>query len=314
MARSALIKNVSDADLKLLRIFKVVVESGGLAAAETELNIGRSTISKYIADLEIRLDLKLCNRGPAGFSLTEDGAKVLSSAEGLLRSVSEFRAEVNEIKKRLVGTIHIALFDQSASNPESRLAKSISTFNQLAPEVEINLSIEPPNVIVSMVIGGQVDVGIIAEHRMSPSLNYAPLYGENMYLFCGQDNPLFYVPQEELTLDAVRRASYAGISVNSPNLHVGQKLKFRRSAKVQSEEALSILILSGRYVGFLPDHLTFNFVTKGLMRPLLPEIINYRVEFSAATRRTPEPNRITNLFVQTLESEHRPSHTSALWG
>lgn len=307
MGRTSLVTNVGDADLKLLRIFKAVAESGGLSAAEAELNIGLSTISKHVADLEFRLDLKLCNRGPAGFSLTEDGENVLKAAERLLKSVSEFRAEVNEIKEEMVGTIRISLFDQSASNPESHLARSIAAFNKLAPEVEINLSIEPPNVIESMVIGGQLDVGIIAEHRVSPSLKYTPLYGENMYLFCGRDNPLFNRPQEELTLAEVRRANYAGINVNSPNLHVGQKLNFRRSAKVQSEEALTILILSGSYLGFLPDHLTYTFVRKGLVRPILPEAINYRVEFSAVTRRTPEPNRITNLFVQTLAREHGTS-------
>lgn len=305
MGRTSLVTNVGDADLKLLRIFRAVVDSGGLSAAESELNIGVSTISKHIADLEFRLDLKLCNRGPAGFSLTEDGQRVLNAAESLLESVSDFRAEVNEIKKEMVGTIRVALFDQSASNPESQLARAISTFNQLAPEVEINLSIEPPTVIETMVIGGQIDVGIIAEHRVSPSLKYAPLYGENMYLFCGKDNPLFTRPQDEITLDELRRASYAGISVNSPNLHVGQKLNFRRSAKVQSEEALTILILSGRYLGFLPDHLTYAFVRKSMVRPLLPETVNYRVEFSAVTRRSPAPNRITNLFLETLENEHK---------
>ncbi len=304
MARKSLVTNIGDADLKLLRIFKAVVESGGLSAAETELNIGRSTISKHLADLEFRFDLKLCNRGPAGFSLTEDGEKVLRAAENLLESVSGFRAEVNEIKKKLVGTIRVSLFDQSASNPESHLAKSINAFNQLAPDVEIDLSVEPPNVIETMVIGGQTDVGIIAEHRVSPSLTYTPLYGENMYLYCGQENPLFERPQEKLSFEEVRKASYAGISVNSPNLHIGQELKFRRSAKVQSEEALSILILSGRYLGFLPDHLTKDFEQRGIMKPLLPETINYRVEFSAVTRRTPKPNRITDLFVQTLVQEH----------
>ena len=35
---------VQDVDLRLLRIFVAIVESGGLSAAESRLNIGRSTI------------------------------------------------------------------------------------------------------------------------------------------------------------------------------------------------------------------------------------------------------------------------------
>ena len=125
-----------------------------------------------------------------------------------------------------------------------------------------------------------------------------------MYLFCGQGHPFFDRDQAVLTLDEIRTSRYAGISVNSPNLHVGQSLKLRRAAKVQSEHALSILILSGRYLGFLPDHLTKSFVEQGQMKMILPERLNYRATFSAVNRRSPEPNRITQAFLQTLVNEH----------
>ncbi len=304
MAKQSRVINIGDADLKLLRIFKSVVQSGGLSAAENELNVGRSTISKNLADLEFRLDLKLCNRGPSGFSLTEDGEKVLRAADRLLDSVLDFRAEVNEIKRNLVGTIRVSLFDQCASNPESQLARAINKFNQLAPKVDIELSIEPPNVIEAMVIGGRLDVGIVAEHRVAPSLNYSPLYGENMCLYCGKDHQFFDQKPGTIDIEDVRKTNYAGISVTSPNMHIGQTLKLRRTANVQSEHALSILILSGRYVGFLPDHLAHDHVRGGLMKAILPEKLNYRAKFSAITRRTPEPDRITTLFLKMLENEH----------
>lgn len=305
MARKTTVTQVSDADLKLLRIFKSVVESGGLAAAETELNIGRSTISKHLADLEFRLDLKLCNRGPAGFSLTEDGDKVLAAAEHLLVSVADFRAEVNEIKQQMVGTIRVSLFDQCATNPESHLGRAIRAFKEQAPAVEIELSQEPPNIIETMVIGGHLDVGIIALHRPSDSLNYAPIYGENMYLYCGRGHPFFGEGQSRITVERVRRVDYAGISVNSPNLQIGQQLRLRRSAKVQSEQALATLIMSGCYIGFLPDHLAGEFVRQRLMQPVAPELIHYRTKFAAVTRKRPAPNRITKLFLDTLVAQHR---------
>ena len=305
MTATSLVTRIGDADLKLLRIFKSVVESGGLSAAETELNIGRSTISKQLADLEFRLGLTLCNRGPAGFSLTKEGERVLLAADRLLASVSNFRIEVNEIKQNLVGTIRVALFDQCTSNPESHVDRAIRLFNHAAPDVEIELSVEPPTVIETKLIGGEFDLGIVGQHRPSQSLNYAPLYGENMYLYCGKGHEFFERDQKTLGLEEVRNANYAGISVNSPNLYVGQKLGLKRSAKVQSEQALSILVLSGRYLGFLPDHLTNGFVQNGEMKAILPDRINYRATFSAATRRSPNPHRTTKLFLETLLEEHR---------
>ncbi|KIC17251.1 MULTISPECIES: LysR family transcriptional regulator [unclassified Leisingera] len=312
MARKTHLKHVADADLKLLRVFKAVAESGGLAAAESELNIGKSTISKYIADLELRLDLKLCNRGPAGFSLTDDGAKVLRSAEGLLISVADFRAEVNEIKQQLAGTIRIALFDQCASNPEAFVPGGIRAFNKAAPAVEIDLSLEPPNVIETKVISGQLDIGILALHRPSPSLDYMPLYGENMFLYCGKGHPFMDRDLSALSLSDVQAMNYAGIRVNSPNLHVGQTLGFRRAAKVQNEQALAILIMSGSYLGFLPDHMAEGYIRKGLMKAVLPEEIRYRSQFAAVTRRRPAVNRITKLFLDTLTAAHSLPAADAL--
>ncbi|WP_237212570.1 LysR family transcriptional regulator [Ruegeria lacuscaerulensis] len=307
MQREILATRIGDTDIRLLRIFKTVVESGGLSAAEIELNIGKSTISKHLSDLELRLELKLCNRGPSGFSLTEDGEKVLRAAEDLLISVSQFRTEVNEIKERMAGTIRVALFDQCTSNPEARLASAIHKFNEAAPAVQIELSLEPPNVIETMVISGHLDIGIIALHRPSASLHYAPIYGENMFLYCGQEHPLFGLSNTEMNSTDLRKFNYAGLSVNSPNLIVGQQLGFRRAAKVQNEQALAILILSGRYLGFLPDHLAQEFVDGGLMKKVKPEETQYRTRFAAVTRKQPAPTRVAKLFLSVLLKEHGAS-------
>ena len=47
MARKALLGNVTDSDLRLLRVFRAVVACGGFAAAELELNINRSAFYKW---------------------------------------------------------------------------------------------------------------------------------------------------------------------------------------------------------------------------------------------------------------------------
>ena len=75
MAQVSLIElgQVGDYEIRLLKVFKTVVECGGFSAAETVLNISRSTISVHMANLEQRLKLKLCNRGRAGSALTMRG-------------------------------------------------------------------------------------------------------------------------------------------------------------------------------------------------------------------------------------------------
>ena len=78
--RSDPLAQVSDFDIRLLRLFRSVVECGGFSAAESVLGIGRSAISQQMSDLEQRLGLRLCQRGRAGFALTEEGREVYQSS------------------------------------------------------------------------------------------------------------------------------------------------------------------------------------------------------------------------------------------
>ena len=104
---------VSDFDIRLLRIFRSVVECGGFSAAESVLGIGRSAISQQMSDLEQRLGLRLCQRGRAGFSLTEEGREVYHSALQLLSALESFRTEVNGLHLHLRGELTIGLTDRA---------------------------------------------------------------------------------------------------------------------------------------------------------------------------------------------------------
>ena len=54
---------IQDIDLRLLRLFITVVQTGGFTAAANQRNVGRPTISTQMADLETRLGMRLCERG-----------------------------------------------------------------------------------------------------------------------------------------------------------------------------------------------------------------------------------------------------------
>ena len=91
MAQKAFLGRISDVDIRLLRVFRAVVACGGLSAAELELNIGRSTISRHVSELELRLGVKLCERGPAGFALTSEGEQILDASTRLIAAIDGFR-------------------------------------------------------------------------------------------------------------------------------------------------------------------------------------------------------------------------------
>src|SRR5689334_13147211 len=108
----ALLGQIGDVDLRLLRIFRAVADCGGMAAAELELDIAMSTISRHVKDLEQRLGLVLCRRGRSGFALTPEGEKLYAAAEQLLSATDDFRGRLHDIHQRMGGELHVAVFEK----------------------------------------------------------------------------------------------------------------------------------------------------------------------------------------------------------
>ena len=311
MVKKALLGQVSDTELRLLKVFRAVVDCGGLAAAELELNIGRSTISRHLQDLEQRLGLVLCRRGRAGFALTPEGQRVHVAAERLLGSLDAFRLEVRDLHAELVGTLALGLFDKTAGNPQSRIPAAIRAFRQAAPQVTLDIEVASSQDIEAAVIDGRLHVGVVPDHRRSDSLEYTDLFGENMVLNCGRGHPLFGAAPASLRPQDIQGHALAGLGFHSPNMEATHRFGLRREATVNDQEAVLTLVLSGCYVGFLPDHYAASFEHAGQIRRIDQPATRYDVRFVALARRSPEPSRIARAFLDALARAHAPHQDSS---
>ncbi len=298
-------------DLRLLRVFKAVADCGGMAAAELELNIAVSTISRHVKDLETRLGLVLCRRGRGGFVLTPEGAQVYAATERLLGAASAFRGQLNDIRNRMVGDLEVAVFEKTASNPQAHIARAVGAFRTFAPKVVLHLHVGPIAMIERGVMDGRFDLGVVPEHRRSDSLTYDPLFGETMLLYAGRGHPWFAGPDAGRDWQALRRQHLAGLGYHSPNLDVAHAHRLERAASASDQEAVATLVLSGAYVGFLPDHYAEPFVRAKRMRAVSPGVLEYSCRFSCIHRRSPGPQRLAQAFRDALVDAHGDLHDIA---
>jgi DNA-binding transcriptional LysR family regulator len=300
----AVLGQLSDMDLRLLKVFKSVVDCGGMAAAELELNIGTSTVSRHVKDLETRLGLVLCRRGRAGFALTAEGQRVYDETLRLLASVDAFRGGIDDIHNRMGGQLEVALFDKTATNPKARIGEAIARFTEIAPEVNLAVHVGSINAIEQGVLEGNFQIGIIPAHRSSKSLVYADLFDETMLLYCGKGHPLFDSSHAKLTWSKLGEHHFAGLGYHSPNMELSHRARLSRKATGFDQEAIATLILSGRFLGFLPNHYAQVFEQRGLMKAVLPARFNYACRFVSLLRRSPKPSRAVLAFQACLEKAH----------
>ncbi|GGK59020.1 LysR family transcriptional regulator [Amphritea balenae] len=298
--KAALSGQLADMDLRLLRVFKTVVEAGGFTAAEIQLNLANSTISNYISDLEKRLDMRLCERGRAGFSVTDQGQVVYNATLELLSAMDQFRNTINRSHNRILGDLHLGFAEHMLGAHNSCIVQALDRFSELAPDVNIRISTLSSDEVITALLNQQVDIGITVISQQYPELASLKLFDEEMLLYCAKGHPLFNkqtpISTQELGLHRF---------VESPRLMPGREIhpdmrQWNKQAKAHHQEARATLILSGHYLGFLPRHLVNSWGLEQALQPLLTNEYGYTNTFTAFWRKTQRNQLIINLFSQCL--------------
>ncbi len=296
--------SLSDIDLRQLRVFRSVVECHGFAAAQHTLGLSRSTISAQMSALETRLGMTLCRRGRSGFSLTEQGRKIYDETVKFFAALENFRTEIGTLRGRLVGEIAVGIVDALVENEHCRLGEAIAEFGAQVPDVHLTLLVISPNQIENALLTRQISVALMPNLPMDPLVHLQRLFDEEQYLYCGARHPLFAAKEKDLTLDRIAGLAYArrGYAVATPYHSIFSQPP---SATAFDMEGLAHLILSGRYISFLPKHYVAPWVERNEMRVLRPGAYSYKVGICAAHMPENLLTRVGRIFRDCLVDKHR---------
>ncbi len=294
-------------DLRLLRVFAAVVEAHGFTGAQTALNIGASTISNQISTLETRLGVKLCQRGRAGFRLTEDGETIFAETQKLFGAIDGFNLRASSLRGLMQGSLAIGLLDNTISDPNAVLSDVLGHFARVMRDVQVSIEIRPPNELLRELNEGRIHVAVGSFPKILLGLTYVPLYEENHGFYCGVGHPLFAMPGQEITMDLIQRQRLISRGYWGAR-DIRHFQTARASATVNSMEAAARLILSGEYLGYLPDHYALPMLERGHIKPLLPQHLTYTAPFELAYGKSTRESKPAQVFVDlVLEAFKAPA-------
>lgn len=291
---------VSEYDLRLLRIFKVVVECGGFSKAEPVLNITRSTISVHMSNLESRMKFKLAKRGRGGFALTEQGKAVYEATLNLFGSLDEFAYLVASLDEDVSGELVILCSDNVATAPQLKLPEVIARINQLAPKLQIAINNETTPEIEKALLDARAHIGIMPEFRNIDGLEYLPTFKESYFLCCGSKHQLFQIDDVEISDEQLQSSMtvHPGVDINMTGIE--QLQKFNLTARAYQFDTRLPLVLSGNYLGFFPMSYAQSYIDQGLLRTLQPDKRHYEVEHVITTKYLQIMDVKVELFMQVM--------------
>lgn len=280
---------LSKADLHLLHVFSTVVEARGYSAAQAELNVAPSTISRQISDLEIRLGMTLCQRGRSGFRLTEEGTLVYRATQRLFAEVRAFGEAIEASRGKLTGNLAIAVIDNWVFNENSPFAKALKAFVFQAPDVFIDLFAQAPDDIEMSVLDGRVHIGVGVFHKHKPGLTYTSLGFERMGLYCAAGHPLFESQERESIDELVKKSAYAKRAYLRERDVAPVSRQMEIKAHAHQIEGIAHLILTGKFVGYLPEHFADVWVHAGRMRAIGDGQFDQKTEVKLVKKNDAQP-------------------------
>jgi len=145
-------------DLAELRIFRAVVNEGGVTRAAERLHRVQSNVTTRIRQLEEKLGTELFTREGKRLRLTPSGQVLLGFTDRLLALADEAGAAVLDPHPR--GTFRLGAMESTAA---VRLPEPLSRFHQLYPDVALELRIGNPEVLSRAILAGELDAALVAE-------------------------------------------------------------------------------------------------------------------------------------------------------
>ncbi len=258
---------MADFDWNDLRSFLGVARSGRLTVAAARLQIDHTTLSRRIGALEHALKAKLFDRSPSGYTLTEQGERLLPIAEQMERLALGAEETVGGSAAAVAGTVRIG-------SPEGFgsyfLAPRVACLRERYPQLTVqlvaasavfSLSKRDADIVVSVSRPptGRLLVSKLIDYDLG--LYAAPAYLENTAAI-----------RSSADLSGHRFVSYIGDLLTFPELDFLQHVAPEGSTSLESSNLVAQLqaTLSGAGLCVLPAFLARE--EKGLVRVLAEEV------------------------------------------
>lgn len=179
-----------------LHTFVSVVEKKNFTRAAESLHITQSAVTLSIKALEKEYGVKLLERSNKFVRLTKAGQILYHHAKEILSEYDHMHRLIDDLSHSASGKL---LIGSCFTFGEYLLPRLISQFNIEYPLIEPDISIRNSQRIVSQLLRGELDLGIIQGLIEHPKLHIQPFAQDEMVLIVSPNHPL--ATRNEVTFD-----------------------------------------------------------------------------------------------------------------
>lgn len=283
-----------------LRVFVAVVESGGVARAAEELGIAKSAVSRRLAQLEDRYDVRLIDRKPRVWEVTTAGQELYQRASRMVADAEELDGDFLQTGHVLKGPLTLSIAREFGL---AFLKPVLLDFMRDYPEIDLTVDFDDRTVdldrenydmavrITDSNLAGLTDIALgISSHALYVSPEYASRNVLPQRLEDLPRHPLLY-------FGSARRAHWA-FTVDGKD----RSVEFQPALSSNSGPFLLQAALDGHGVARLPDFIARDAATAGRLIRVLPhaEIAPWGIHLVYSTKK--RLNKRMRALIAALQS------------
>lgn len=187
-------------ELRQLRYFVGIAETGRFSDASKQLFISQSAVSQQIKALEEELDTQLFVRNTHSVSLTESGQELLPLARKVLQSVTDCHDRIADLKGLLCGELNVGL----TYTLEPYVRETMLAYMKEYPKVQINAHYKNLPELLKKLRNHEIDM-MLSMMPTSPHdfVDSVPLTSYTLRAIMRRNHPL--ASKEKLTFADLQR-------------------------------------------------------------------------------------------------------------
>ncbi|MDR3594038.1 LysR family transcriptional regulator [Clostridium sp.] len=241
-------------DIKQLQTFIVVARLLNFRAAAEELNYSQSTVSDHIRNLEQELDVKLFERLGRKVFLNEQGKKLISSAERMIKDAEEIR-KLFDNDEKVKGSLKIGAAETLCV---FWLPPLLKEYSKIYPDVQIILKMADCPDFPEMLEKNIIDVAFgFHDESGQQHLSQIDLFQDSAIFVAAPDHPLAAL--KEITAYELENQSFIiteaeiGYSFELKKILQNQNIKVNTIMEFSSLEAIKQCVKNGLGITLLPS-------------------------------------------------------------
>ncbi|MFT3718224.1 LysR family transcriptional regulator [Pseudorhodoferax sp.] len=278
-------------NLRQLRYFAKVVETGNMTRAAAELLVAQPALGMQVRQLEEDLGVALLRRHSRGVEATPAGALLYQRACAILGLVEQTRREIASMAPDAVQAVRLGMTPSLMLAIGAALAVRV---REALPHVRLSLAEEMSHVLVDQLVREELDLALAYGVPEHPAVARVALHHEDLVLVTlpggAPRRPVALAEALEERLAIPERRDVVRETVTEAAHAAG--LEVRLAYEVRSIAAIKGLVLRGEAASILPYASVISEVQAGLLdaRAVVAPALRRTLYLAWPQRRGPLPH------------------------